>query len=377
MTKIIRMNGQRGVVEFMEIKKKSNHNIFKILLIVFALSFTGVWIFFSHQNNILKTDEEGLEYVKFLSDGIERTTVLTLKNSSDTELYENMVLVEAALLPVDANYKYFANNREIIVMISKLKYTGLVFKKAALDYKEYGDEETLVKASENSYNSSNEVIEEINKYIDEMILYVDSIKTILIAHFTIIIGILGKLLFDKLSELQRNKVLTRDMKIDLVTGVYNRVKCQELLKEEVFEEGKEKVILIFELNNMPENNHSSNSEVNNELLLTFARQLKKTTTIFDFEIFVGRYGENKFMVYFLSSDEKDVEVFLEDINYLIDRVNIIEKKSFKISFSVGYIITTERMKSFTMQQLFDIADQNMSINKIAMEAINIQELEAK
>lgn len=168
------------------------------------------------------------------------------------------------------------------------------------------------------------------------------------------------------------------MFIDLSTGLYNRSKCQEILKNPVTpNNSKERAVVIFDLNDLKKTNDSLGHRAGDQLISYFAEQVKKATKIFPYETFVGRYGGDEFMAFFDSVDVEDVESYIQEVDFLLNNFNETQNKPYKLSCAAGYSITTPETQSYTMRELFDRADANMYQNKLAMKEKKRQELIAQ
>lgn len=355
--------------------KKNKIDIFKIFLGIVALSFILFCVLLSNQNKILTVDMDGLVQIETLSSGVQRISKLELENSSDDSL---MVLLDNIIqeLSLETSTKmYFENEEELRVLVENVVSDWYYFQDTVMNFRENGNRDLLFLASEEHYKQSTLAIQSINVYITSFSSMVNMIETGLIAHVALMALLLVKILFNTLAELQKNKELSKDMFIDLSTGLYNRSKCQSVLKSPITPNNiKERAVVIFDLNDLKKTNDSLGHRAGDQLIATFAEQLKIATNIFQFEVFVGRYGGDEFMASFDYAEEKDVLLYIDEVNFLMQKLNDSGEKPFKLSCAAGYSITTPETKAMTMRELFDAADANMYQNKIAMKAKRKQEL---
>lgn len=184
-----------------------------------------------------------------------------------------------------------------------------------------------------------------------------------------IVFIVIKSLFVK-KELHHNQKLLKKMYIDTATGIYNDTKCQEVMKTPALPEdhATDRALVIFDLNDLKKTNDTLGHRVGDQLIYDFAQEIKKASESFSDEIFVGRYGGDEFIAFLDDITEQDVTNYINAVHQSIQLFNETEDKEYKLSCAIGYGITTADTKTATMKQLFDIADQDMYQNKMAMKA---------
>lgn len=359
----------------LKLKKNGKWDVFKILLWVVTLSFAGFCLFEAYQTRILNLDTEGLAQIEYMSSGVQRVSKLELEGSSDEALVVLLDATAEELYSEDGSSKYFAKSAEIALVAKGVVEDWSDFKLAVLDFRESGNRDKLFSISESNYNKSIEATKKISAYISGFDVFVGKLEMCLIGHIILMGLLLIKILADTASELQKNKELSKDMFIDLSTGLYNRSKCQEVLKNPATpNNSKERAVVIFDLNDLKKTNDTLGHRAGDQLISTFAEQLKKATKIFPYETFVGRYGGDEFMAYFDSVVEKDVKLYIKEVDFLMKKFNETSGKPFKLSCAAGYSITTKETKSLTMRELFDAADSDMYKNKLAMKEKIRQEM---
>lgn len=358
--------------------KSKKLNIFRILLIVCSMSFLGSGWFSSHQNNIFEIDSEGLAKIDTLSSGVQRVAKLELEGNIDNSLISLLNDISIELYSRDVKSEYFAKNQEISTIVQQYVDDYNIFREAIIDFRSDKDRDLFFLASETHYEKSTKISIIITEYTENLSKSIKFLETISIINILIVASLLFKILIDTLSELKKSKEVSKDMYIDTSTGVYNRSKCQEVLKNfSTTDEFGDRAVLIFDLNDLKKTNDSLGHRAGDLLISSFANQLKEATKIFTFDVFIGRYGGDEFMIYFSYVEEKDVILYIDEINFLVDHFNDTANKPFKLSFAVGYSITTLETKEITTRELFDEADENMYKNKMAMKEKKKQELLAQ
>lgn len=362
----------------MNIKKNGKIDISKILLGLFSVYFIVFYIFVLQQNKILETDKDGLVHIEYLHSELQRLSKLELENISNDDLIASLDKTVAGLFVNDEKALYFNESPEMLEILKAIQIEWFIYREIVMDFRENQNRDALFLASEYNYDQLENALFEMKIYVNELSESVHVFEIYLIANVVIIGLLLLKILFSTLSELKKNKELSKDLFIDLATGVYNSIKCQEILEIPINPKNPQEVaILIFDLNDLKKTNDLYGHQAGDELIFSFATQLKKASEVFDDEPFIGRYGGDEFVVYLDSTTEEDVQYYIDKVYYCMDCFNETESKQFKISCAVGYSVTTPETKTMTMRELFDVADENMYANKIAMKEKRKQELKAQ
>lgn len=354
-------------------------DIYKILIAVFSISLIMIFATSLKQSNRLKIDAEGSVHIDAIGSGIQRIAKLELEGNNDDALLEELYDLTLEIMPNEGESIYFQGDNEEVKQAVELYIEE--FKKFALvvvDFRESQTRDTLFAESERHYELSSAISKVISDYIDDVTKFKDMLESFTIVNVLLVAVILVIILAKTLKELNHNKELSKDMYIDSSTGIYNRAKCQEVLKTPINVNDKnERAIVIFDLNDLKKTNDLHGHRAGDDLIATFAGKLKEATNISSDEIFVGRYGGDEFIAFFASCQEKDVEVYLKEVDYVMETFNEKGDKPFKLSCAAGYSITTPQTKSRSMRELFDEADVNMYNNKIAMKEKKKQELLAQ
>lgn len=359
----------------MDLSKKTKIDIYKVLMCVLSIILLVLGTYTFRQNAILKIDTEGLAMMETVNSNVQRQSKLNLEDATDEDLLLSLVDMTSRLLPLDGESIYFANNAEITELIESYINDLALYQIEIEEYRVSGDRNLLFIASENNYKTSISKALLVSDYIQAFTEEVDQLEMYLIIVILLLGLTLVKILLNTMKELKINKELSKEMFIDTSTGLYNRSKCQEILKSPVtLENNKERAVIIFDLNDLKKTNDGLGHRAGDELISSFAAQLKKATEVFAYEVFVGRYGGDEFMAYFASCEEADIELYLKEVDYQLEHFNDTEGKPFKLSCAAGYCITTEATKAMTMRELFDLADETMYKNKLAMKAKKRQEM---
>ncbi|MFI3230917.1 MAG: GGDEF domain-containing protein [bacterium] len=355
--------------------KKNSDNIFKFLLVFFIFSLVSLYLFTDSQQNGLDSDLEHLSYMDDVNSGVQRIAKLELENSfTDDMIFEMQVLVDK-IKSYNEYESYSQSNPELIELVDEFISNFNIFLNTLTEYKLENNRTLLFSVSEYNYERSEIIIKVYSTHTNSISEYVKKLNYYLTLNAGVIALLLIKILIDTRKELDKNKEMSKEMFIDTSTGLYNRTKCQDIIKNTSGDDSpKDRAIIIFDLNDLKLTNDAHGHRAGDDLIASFAAQLREATKIFSEEIFVGRYGGDEFMAYFSSAEVKDVEQYLKQVDFLINEFNETKNKVFKLSCAAGYSITNSETRSKKTREIFDEADENMYKNKIAMKAKKRQEL---
>lgn len=228
------------------------------------------------------------------------------------------------------------------------------------------DKALLTTHLDNHYNSINllasTVISEI-KSLNQTIIWLKQSAYIVV--MLMAANVLMNLFYIKLP-LNHSRELSRLASIDTETGLFNRSKCQELfINESKSTDINKLALIVIDINDLRKINDINGGKVGNELVYYFASLLKLSSNVHDIRPFLGRYGGDKFIVYYRKiKDESEISIFLEELDYQTSKFNRTESR-FKISFASGYAVSDG---SIDVRQLFDIAEENMLRKKKLMKS---------
>lgn len=347
----------------------------KILLWFFVIILLILGNFATVQKNALKLDLEGLVKLESMSSGIQRIAKLELEDEQDEELTEELTDIVNDLYLHSEKYIYFANDIDIHTAINDfVEDTGL-FDDAVKKYDVDKNRNDLFFASERNYAKAETVILLATEYIERETADFNRMQMAIWFVLICIAITFVKILLGVVEELNKNKELSKEMFIDSATSLYNRSKCQEILKKPINDNmEKHRAIVIFDLNDLKKTNDNLGHRAGDDLISSFASQLKEATKIFDYEIFVGRYGGDEFMIYFDATEESDVQLYLQEVSFLLYKFNEAGNYEFELSCAAGYSITTSTTHDMKMRELFENADSDMYKNKVAMKEKKKQDL---
>lgn len=351
-------------------QKKNKETVWVMALIVCLLTLIVFGLFTSEYSSALKADKEAMEQIEYISANVERIGYLELERVSNDHIIET---VDDSILLLNYQDKY---HNDIYIVFQEFIEQWQDFKQTIMNYRENDDKELFFQESESYYENTQGIILEIYRYIDKWNIIVNVLTSITTINVILIIIILIRLLNFRIFELQKNKEFAKEMDIDLITGIYDIKRCQEMLDTPAkFSNHTERAIVIFDINDLKATNMEFGRESGDVLIATFADMLKKAIKVSPYETFFGRCGNDEFMVYFPVAEEMDIINYVEEMKFLCKQFNTSEDSAFKMNFSVGYAITSPKIKLFTNRQLYDIAIEYLLEHKEAMKEVLKKEME--
>lgn len=165
-----------------------------------------------------------------------------------------------------------------------------------------------------------------------------------------------------LYQMAQQQLLERMAYSDELTGLYNRRRCDECVKE-LIESKKSFIIFSMDLNLLKFYNDNYGHDKGDELLKHFADVLQEA---FPDPIVKARVGGDEFMAVAETDQDSDVEKMIERFHNTIDESN---KKipSLKISCALGYVDRNEFGDQVDVNMIYNAADYRMYENKRRMK----------
>ncbi|MFI3230996.1 MAG: diguanylate cyclase [bacterium] len=352
-----------------KLRRVFQYENYKLLLFIITWIFTVMTSFSYHtnQNKIYEASNKAYNYVETAYSNIQRITKLELENMQDDYLIIKTENIIVELLAPNKLSRLFPKNSNLEIIILNFVDDWETFCEALVEYKETNARDKLFFISEHIYDESIENLKLIKRYIDDVELNINNIKIFMDCLIVGIILFLFKAIFNLNYELKLSKELSNDIHIDTATGLYDRVKCQEILRNSVVVEmtrEKERAFLIVSLDSYKSLNKKEKKKTGRQIISSFATELKDATKVFPYEVFVGRYGIDEFIVFFDYVGQQDIDIYIEEVRFLIKKFNQENSKLFELSCSIKYAITTEDNRNIASRELFHLAQKNIYENKI-------------
>ena len=141
---------------------------------------------------------------------------------------------------------------------------------------------------------------------------------------------------------------------DILTGIYNRAKCQEIMDKED-EDSKQVAIVSFDINNLKCVNDNLGHQIGDEMITRVAAMIK---LVFKEIGYVGRMGGDEFIAIIEECDENEIIRAIDKFNNSLKVYNKEKDRKYVLSVSVGYALRLKNEK-IPVYKLYEIADKNM------------------
>ncbi|MFI3175563.1 MAG: diguanylate cyclase [Bacillota bacterium] len=345
-----------------------------ILIWLFTFTLLALFLFSSKQASILEKDRIGLAKINDANSTAQRVVKFELDGTGDDYLMVDLYYLVLSLYPFDeSSYfvkyydaQYFTTDEEMFALLKVYADEFNHFAQAIETFKEDNNRESLFWASERYYEVSIATSKRISIYLAEKSNFLSLLNQCILINAVILVLLLLRVLVLNNSELAKNKKLSLDMNIDIATGVYNHVKCNEILDCS----NKYKSLALFRINDLQRISDSYGQVVQDILLFNFAQYLKMSTRVTVEEAFITRYSTNEFVVYFSTSAEKEILLFLEEMKFFVNQFNELENanKQYKLSFGYGYSTISEESEPCTLRTHLIKAEEFVQKNKTFVTA---------
>ncbi|MFI3176068.1 MAG: GGDEF domain-containing protein [Eubacteriales bacterium] len=153
---------------------------------------------------------------------------------------------------------------------------------------------------------------------------------------------------------------------DSATGLYNRSRCERLLKDTILSPKMNSGILIFDLNDLKKVNDTLGHLFGDALIRNFAAILREGSTQVGTEPLVARYGGDEFVAYFHQVESTTVSDYLDFIASSCTSFNA-DNQDYQISYAVGVAESKDYPSEHSLYQLLSYADAKMYANKFQMK----------
>jgi len=124
---------------------------------------------------------------------------------------------------------------------------------------------------------------------------------------------------------------------DYLTGICNRKKVEEVLKENIRKASRNRSfsLVMLDIDKFKEINDTFGHEMGDNALRALAELLNKCMRSKDY---VARYGGDEFCLILEIYDNKNLEATINRINYCVNQFNNSNKFPFRLGFSMGYAV---------------------------------------
>ena len=325
-----------------------------LILILIAMVVT-MMVQISHLQGTARV----VNYAGLVRGATQRTVKLEITGDERNDLIHYLDQILSGLKYADGNYdlvKLDDTNYQKR-LDEQMKYWKKL-KKEIYKVRERGYEDTdIVEVSERYFEYADRTVTAAEKYSEKTARRIRTIEYITAFDMILLILLMIGQYIEELKMMKANKALEQKAYIDIHTGLPNKSKCEELLRDTSLIETPTGCI-VFDLNNLKTVNDTLGHSAGDSLISNFARIVRNVIPEKDY---VGRYGGDEFMAVIYATDEKNLEEVLERLKIEIDRFNAYGKHV-PISYAHGWAISTS-FGECTLRTLFDKADHSMYLNK--------------
>lgn len=353
-------------------RRKGNY----IWLIIVALGI--LFSIMSYQVNILMGQQNelisDLSQVEYLSSSTQRLAKMINANNKDSKVifYINSETVknldssspESLSLLDQAEIQQIAN--EVILNWNTLME---LFELPEDDTEAVYDVDSILLVSDSHFNNMTNLSLKITEESDKIAQEIAQMQLNCYGVLFIIVFFLGHYLIMTTMALKSGAELAVFASLDIATGLYNRSRCQEILKDTTpIDHVRQPAVIVIDLNDLKLTNDVHGHKVGDELIATFARLLREAANIHNIKPFLGRYGGDEFVVFHQDIEkEENIQSFIGELAYLTSEFNKQDSKRFAISYAIGFAINTSGKDGLSTRQLFEEADEAMYENKRQMK----------
>ena len=167
----------------------------------------------------------------------------------------------------------------------------------------------IVAMSETYFEMADETVSAAEHYSEKIAMKIRTIEILSALDMLCLVILVMLQTAMALKMARKNQLLEQKAYIDIHTGLPNKGSCEELLNNrEILREPT--ACVIFDLNNLKTVNDTMGHSAGDQLILSFARLLRR---VIPEKHFVGRYGGDEFMAVIYHTDRQEVEGILDTV----------------------------------------------------------------
>lgn len=337
-----------------ENKKKAPY-LQSILIVMMIVMVVTMMVQISHLQGTARV----VNYAGLVRGATQRTVKLEITGEQRDDLIRYLDKILSGLKYANGNYNLVKlDDKNYEQCLDKQMEYWKTLKKEIYNVREKSYENTdIVEVSEQYFEYADQTVTAAEKYSEKIAGRIRTIEYITAFDMMLLILLMISQYTQELKMMKTNKALEQKAYIDVHTGLPNKSKCEELLRDT-------SVLLepigciVFDMNNLKTVNDTLGHTAGDSLIFNFARIVRNVIPPKDY---VGRYGGDEFMAVIYETDEKNVEAILKHLKEEVNRFNQYGKHT-PISYSHGWAISTE-FRECTLRTLFDRADHRMYLNK--------------
>ena len=345
-------------------KKENNKYIFFIFI---GLALFGLVIMMMAEVNHIQGNAKVINYNGIVRGATQRIIKKELYGIADDAAIKRMDNILYELRTGEGAYSLTVLHDELYLKNLQIQndYWQKLKQYILLARNDPKQKDMLYKSSEEYFNLANETVSSAELYSDGV---AKSIRILEVLIILLIVIVLICLTWTTVKTIRKNKYLDSITYIDVNTGLPNKRRCEEKLKE-VNSSLQEKNLccFMFDLNNLKVINDTLGHQWGDFLILSFASFLRQVSPS---SMFIGRFGGDEFIGIYENTTKEDIQKFLDNLNNNSKNLNFTQDgKTIKIQFAYGYAFSLD-YPDCSSQILMDIADKNMYKNKQLMKSLN-------
>ena len=216
----------------------------------------------------------------------------------------------------------------------------------------------ILAMSEDYFNYADRTVTASEKYSEQIATHIRYTEYASAIIMILLISLIISQYLYAIKIAKANRILKQKAYLDVHTGLPNKSRCEELLRNTGFLPDSIGFVM-FDLNNLKTVNDTLGHTAGDALIANFARILRNIIPQKDF---VGRYGGDEFIVILHEvTSQEYVETIIQKLYDEVDHFNGTKNHT-PISFAYGYTLSSE-YNECTLRTLLDKADHNMYLNK--------------
>lgn len=337
-------------------KNKKNIPIIQSILILFLIVMVlSMMIQIKHLQGTARV----INYAGLVRGATQREVKLEITGDERDDLIHYLNQIMSGLKYEDGNYNLVKlDDKNYQKCLDEQMQYWKKLKNEIYRVRDNGYENTdIVKVSEKYFEYADRTVTAAERYSEKIASRIRTIEYITAFDMALLILLLIVQYIDKVKMIKINRALEQKAYIDVHTGLPNKSRCEELLRDtsQIIEPTG---CIVFDLNNLKTVNDTLGHTAGDSLISNFARIVRNVVPAKDY---VGRYGGDEFMAVIYETDEKNVEAILQHLKEEVERFNEYGKHV-PISYAHGWATSTE-FRECTLRTLFDRADHSMYLNK--------------
>jgi diguanylate cyclase (GGDEF)-like protein len=227
-----------------------------------------------------------------------------------------------------------------------------------------GDDQELYDQSQAYFDLANDTVFKAESYSELQVIH--STRILMGCNIFFVLILAGGLFYVMRMRAVRRRAdtLSRIAYIDVLTGLPNRARCEQVCQEYDKAKPVENVaVFMFDMNNLKIVNDKFGHKKGDEIIRAFSDLLKRWA---EGRGFVGRYGGDEFLAVLGSAGNGEAAEQSARINALVESYNADKSSKLeRVSFALGFHV--DNLSVCDMESMILMADRNMYDRKRQMK----------